>query len=106
KEIPDGNGGTRSVLVDTATGKTVPPAALDLIKYLKQGNQMNELAIPPTFTFTYLNSGNGYQVGEYRIGNDGKPIRVALTDAGFAFNDSNSGWSYELPSIEAVKALN
>ncbi|MBN9387147.1 MAG: DUF4129 domain-containing protein [Chloroflexi bacterium] len=106
KEVPDGNGGTRSVLVDTKTGKAVPPAALDLIKYLKQGSQMNELAIPPTFTFTYLNSGNDYQMGEYRIGTDGKPIRVALTGNSFTLTDSNSGWSYQLPSIDAVKTLN
>lgn len=105
KEIPDGGGGTRSVLVDTTTGKTVPPAALDLIKYLKQGSQMNELALPPTFTFTYLNSGNSYQVGEYRLNNDGKTIRVPLTGNGFALTDG-SGWSFQMPSIDALKVLN
>jgi transglutaminase-like putative cysteine protease len=106
KEIPDGNGGKRTILVDQTTGKTVPPAALDLIKYLKQGSQMNELAIPPTFAFTYINSGNNYQVGEYRLGLDGKPIRVPLLSQGFSLNGTTGGWSYQVPSIDEVKALN
>lgn len=105
KDVPDGNGGQRSILVDQTTGKTVPPAALDLIKYLKQGSQLDELAIPPTFTFTYVNSGNNYQVGDYRIAND-KTIRVQLGPDGFALSNTNGGWSYQVPSISAVQALN
>ncbi len=106
KDVADGNGGKRSVLVDQTTGKTVPPAALDLIKYLKQGSQMNELAIPPTFTFSYVNSGNTYSVGEYRLGNDGKFIRVPLVQSGFAISGTTGGWSYQVPSITEVQALN
>ncbi|HEX2911385.1 MAG TPA: transglutaminaseTgpA domain-containing protein, partial [Chloroflexia bacterium] len=63
KDIPDGDNGKRSVLVDTTTGKVVPPSVLDLLKDLKDGAQQSNLALPPTTLVTYTQRGNRWIVG-------------------------------------------
>jgi transglutaminase-like putative cysteine protease len=102
KDISDGNGGKRSVLVDDSTGKVVPPAMLDLIKYLKEGSRLTDLSFPSNLTFTYVRNGN-YTYGEYRLGND-KPVKVGHDQNGF-YTLQLGQWIYKLPPVQDLQNL-
>ncbi len=102
KDIPDGSGSKRSVLVDDTTGKVVPPALLDLVKYLKDGSKLDDLAFPTTLTASYIKRGSSWSI-QYRLGN-GRSVPVQLKPDGSVTLDLQ-GWFYALPSPTDLQAL-
>ncbi len=101
KEIADGIGGKRLVLVDDTTGKVVPPALLDLVKYLQDGRR-EDSAYPPGLTLTYTQRGNGW-LAQYKIGN-GRPVNVQTQRDGSLAFEADS-WTYQFPPITQLQAL-
>ena len=97
KDIPDGSGGKRTVLVDDTTGQAVPPSLLDLVKYLKDGSQLDDLTFPATLTASYsFDNGQGKVV----INGRSTPLQ-----AGKDLNITVNGWVYNLPSLEQLQTL-
>ncbi len=96
KDIPDGNGGKRSVLVDDTTGQAVPPALLDLIKYLKDGTQLEDLAYPPSVTANYTEGGRS----SIRINGS-----VDRRNPNVSVNYTKDNWSYQLPTLAQLQAM-
>jgi transglutaminase-like putative cysteine protease len=103
KDVPDGNGGKRSVLVDATTGKVVPPSLLDLIKYLKDGTRLDQLAVPPTLTATYTRRGNNWFV-QYRL-NGGRSLTAPAAKPDGTIVITSDGWTYQLPGAAALQGL-
>ena len=113
EEISDGNGGKRSILIDKTTNQPVPPALLDLVKYLQDGSKLNQLAYPSSVTLNYtpgrdnliqVNNGNG-KVQFSGITNSSDVVTPTLQiTLGASYTDDN--WSYQqLPSLVQLQAL-
>lgn len=101
KELPDGNGGKRTVLVEEKSGKVVPPAALDLIKYLKEATELEELTVPTLVNFTYSKQSNGWNIS-YQQGTRG-PVNYLNRSQNYAL--SLGRFDYKLPNPEELEAL-
>jgi transglutaminase-like putative cysteine protease len=103
KQVADGNGGWRTVVVDENSGQPVPPDLLPLINLLKKAQEQGGGGVgpAPALTFSSQPNGNGY----YISGGSNSARSATPQDAPGNVWEVN-GWIYKLPSKSELQALN
>jgi transglutaminase-like putative cysteine protease len=98
QNITDGNGGNRSVLVDSTNNKPVPPAVLELVNLLREAKASPEIGYPSKITVFYNPNGRiSYQFGSESPRN--------LTPGGGTPSVVAQNWRYTLPRVEELSGL-